>query len=94
MHGYAKDKLISLWEEGWNVFLGALQLLNEDDLMKTVTIRTQPLSAADAILRQVAHCSYHVGQIVFIGRWIKENDWKSLSIPEGGSVAYNKILSK
>ena len=90
----SKQELLSMWEEGWKVFLDTLGSLKEDDLVKTVTIRLQPLTVTDAILRQFAHYSYHVGQIVYIGRWLKNNEWQSLSIPKGGSARYNKSLGK
>ena len=94
VHPVSKEKLLTLWEEGWKVFLDTLESLQEDDLLKTVTIRTQALLVIDAINRQLAHYSYHVGQIVYIGRWLKDKDWQSLSIPKGNSNAYNKSLGK
>ena len=94
VHSVSKEKLLTLWEEGWKVFLDTLESLQEDDLLKTVTILTQPLLVIDAINRQLAHYSYHVGQIVYIGRWLKDKDWQSLSIPKGNSNAYNKSLGK
>jgi uncharacterized damage-inducible protein DinB len=82
VHAFSKEELIGQWEEGWKVFLDALEALGEDDLDKTITIRNQPLTVVDAINRQMAHYSYHVGQIVYLGRWIRNNEWKSLSIPK------------
>jgi hypothetical protein len=76
------------------VFLQTLEPLTEEDLLKQVTIRTQPLMVIDAINRQMAHYSYHVGQIVYLARWIKDAEWQSLSIPKGGSAAYNRDLKK
>lgn len=89
VHDLSKRELLALWEQGWHIFLGALQSLTEDDLLKTITIRQQPLTVVDAINRQLAHYSYHVGQIVYLGRWMKDSEWQSLSIPKGESVAYN-----
>jgi hypothetical protein len=43
----------------------------------------------EAINRQLAHYSYHVGQIVFLGKMICDDKWKSLSIPRGSSNEYN-----
>lgn len=80
-HSFTKIELMNKWEDGWKVFLNALDSLTTDDLLKTVHIRDQPLIVIDAINRQLAHYSYHVGQIVYLGRWQKEHDWKSLSIP-------------
>lgn len=78
----SKDQLMQRWQEGWQVFFNALHALTETDLEKTITIRSQPLVVVDAINRQLAHYSYHVGQIVYLGRWMKEADWQSLSIPK------------
>lgn len=90
----SKEELMRLWNEGWKVFLQSLESLQEDDLVKTVTIRSQPLSVVDAINRQMAHYSYHVGQIVYIGRWLKNESWQSLSVPKGSSEAYHHQLKK
>lgn len=87
-----KEQLINLWVEGWNVFLQTISSLTEADLCKTVSIRSEPLTVVDAINRQIAHYSYHVGQIVFIGKWIRNEDWLSLSIPKKGTEAFNKKM--
>ncbi|MGN6618387.1 MAG: DUF1572 family protein [Ilyomonas sp.] len=89
-----KDDLFSFWNEGWKCLLQTLQSLKEDDLMKTIHIRSEPLFAYDAILRQLAHYAYHVGQIITIARMIKDKDWKSLSIPKGSSQQYNEKMQK
>lgn len=83
-----REELLKKWEEGWACLFNTLENLAESDLQKTVTIRTQPLTVMDAILRQVAHYAYHAGQIVYIGKSLKGSDWNPLSIPKGGSAAY------
>jgi len=88
----SKEKVIDLWNEGWQCVMNALQTLQPADLMKTIYIRTEPLLVFDAILRQLAHYPYHVGQIIFIGKMIKGNQWQSLSIAKGQSNEYNKQL--
>lgn len=87
--GYNKEKLLQLWEEGWNVLIATLQDLQEEDLLKHTYIRKEPLTVADAIIRQMAHYPSHVGQIVYIGKLIKQDEWTSLSIEKGKSEAYN-----
>jgi hypothetical protein len=89
-HPFTKQQLLDKWNEGWTVFLDTLTSLKEEDLTKTITIRMQPLTVVDAINRQLAHYSYHVGQIVYLGRWIKSEEWKSLSIPKGASEQFNE----
>ena len=82
--------VITLWEKGWDCFLSALRDLNDDDLLKTIHIRSEPLSVVDAINRQLSHYPYHVGQIVYLARLFRGDDWQSLSIPKGDSQAFNK----
>jgi hypothetical protein len=89
-----KSELLQLWDDGWVVLLTTLDELSNDDLDKMVTIREKELTVADALHRSLAHVSYHVGQIVFIARMIVAKEWKSLSIPRGGSNAYNQNPDK
>ena len=88
----SKQQLLGLWEEGWNVFLDTLESLKEQDLLKTITIRNQPLLVIDAVNRQMAHYSSHVGQIIYIGRLIKADQWETLSIPKKGPEQFNQVM--
>lgn len=85
----SREALLKTWEEGWNCLFKALNALTEEDLSKTVYIRNQGCTVADAIGRQLAHYPYHIGQIVFIGKMVRNEQWHSLSIPKGGSKSYN-----
>jgi hypothetical protein len=77
----SREELFACWEKGWDTFLNTLNKINENDLLKTVTIRNEPHSVIQAIERQMYHYSYHVGQIVYIAKQIKSKDWKTLTIP-------------
>lgn len=90
----SKTDLIALWEEGWLCLLSTLRSLKEEDLMKTITIRHEPLIAIDAINRQLAHYPHHVGQIIYIGKLIKDSGWQSLSIPRGASDTFNQQMKE
>ena len=90
----SKQQLLQLWRDGWAVLFNALQSLSEHDLLKNITIRQQPLHVIDAINRQLAHYSYHVGQIVYLGKWQQGKSWQTLSIPKGGSQAFTERLKK
>ncbi len=90
VHKYNKQQLVEMWEKGWDCFLNALTSLTENDLLKTIYIREEPLIVIDAINRQLAHYPHHVGQIIYIGKLIKDTGWESLSIEKGKSEAYNK----
>lgn len=84
-----RQELLELWEEGWACLFAALDTVGADDLDRIVYIRNQGHTAMEAINRQLAHYPYHVGQIVFIGKMIAGGSWASLSIPRGGSNAFN-----
>ena len=87
-----REEILADWTRGWDVLLATLATLTEADLTRTVTIRAQPLTVADALLRSLAHVSYHVGQIVYLAKAARGGDWTSLSIPPGQSEQYNASL--
>ncbi|MBC7388347.1 MAG: DUF1572 family protein [Opitutaceae bacterium] len=83
-----KQEMLDRWTEGWKVFLDALRHLKGEDLEKIIYIRNEGHTVLEAINRQLAHYSYHIGQIVFIGK-LCANKWESLSIPKGNSKHFN-----
>jgi hypothetical protein len=83
------EKVRALWDEGWKCLFDALNPLTDNDLQKIVYIRNEGHSVVEAINRQLAHYAYHVGQIVMLGKMQRGSDWASLSIPRGGTSAYN-----
>ncbi|HBJ01515.1 MAG TPA: hypothetical protein DDY89_13120 [Lysinibacillus sp.] len=87
-----KEAILAVWEEGWQVFLGALATITESDLQGYVTIRGEKLAVIDAIERQMAHYSQHIGQIIYIAKQVKGSDWQTLSIAKGQSQAFNKAM--
>ncbi len=90
----SKQDLIDFWETGWSLVLSVISSLTDEQLIQDVTIRTEKLKAYDAVLRQLAHYSYHIGQIVTIAKMIKDKDFISLSIPKGTSAAFNNAVSE
>ncbi len=74
--------------KGWNTLLDTLTSLTEQDLLRTIYIRGEGHTVIDAIERQLSHYSYHIGQIVFIGKLVRGEQWNSLSIPKGKSKEY------
>lgn len=84
-----KDQLMQRWEAGWECFEHALDSIYEEDLQEIIYIRNEGHSIMDALNRQLAHYSYHVGQIVFIAKMLKQSEWNSLSIALNKSASYN-----
>jgi hypothetical protein len=89
----SKEQLIELWEKGWQCLLDALNALTEDDLLKTIYIRSEGLLVVDAINRQLAHYPYHVGQIIYVAKIIISNNWQNLSIAKGNSSQFNNQMN-
>ncbi|MBR9845148.1 MAG: DUF1572 domain-containing protein [Algicola sp.] len=85
-----KNELQEYWNKGWTCLFDAVKPLTEDDLERIIYIRNQGHTITEAINRQLAHYAYHTGQLVFLGKLLKGNDWVSLSIPKGKSKTYNQ----
>jgi hypothetical protein len=85
-----KEELLKKWNAGWLCLFNALNSLTDADLTKLIYIRNQGQTVVEAINRQLCHYSYHIGQIVFIGKMICNENWVSLSIPKGNSILYNQ----
>ena len=85
-----RDALLSQWEAGWNALFSALAALTDEQLQSTVTIRQQSLTVLEALHRSLAHVAYHVGQIVYVAKAIRNHEWNYLSIPPGQSATYNQ----
>lgn len=95
MHNDAKrEEVLTSWEQNWQLVFETLNSLRPEDLERTVTIRGEPHTVLQAINRQVAHYAYHVGQIVFLAKHLKGDEWKTLSVPKGQSETYNATLLK
>jgi nitroreductase len=90
--GPDRSTLLARWDEAWAVLFQTLDGLTPADLMRTVAIRAEPHTVVQALLRQVSHYGYHVGQIVSGARALVGVRWRSLSVPRGGSVAYNQSM--
>ncbi len=84
-----KQTMIAAWEEGWNCLFTALEPLKAEDLSRLIYIRNEGQSVMEAIQRQLAHYSLHVGQIIYQAKAIVGDKFQSLSIPKGQSAAFN-----
>lgn len=85
----SREEMLSKWEEGWQCLFHALDPLQEEDLGRMIYIRNMGHTVTEAINRQLAHYAYHVGQIVMLGKMVSAGPWQSLSIPKGGTQAFN-----
>lgn len=88
-----RAELMAMWETGWSCLFAALAPLTDADLGRTVRIRGEAHSVMQAIHRQVAHYSYHVGQIVLLAKHFAGAGWESLSVPRGRSAEFNQKVA-
>ena len=86
----SRAELTDKWERGWHALFDALGSITDADLPSRIRIRHQPLRIDEALHRSLAHTTYHVGQIVFLAKQLRGEQWKCLSIPLGASRAYNE----
>lgn len=92
VRGQSRAEILAEWERGWGVLFDTLHSLTAEDLGRTVTIRGEPHTIHRAVLRQVSHYGYHVGQIVQLARHLVGDSWKTLSIARGESDAFNRKM--
>nr|WP_321234270.1 DUF1572 family protein [uncultured Psychroserpens sp.] len=85
-----REELIAYWNKGWDCLFNAIRPLTSENLEHIIYIRNQGHTVTEAINRQLAHYAYHIGQLVFLGKLTKGENWKSLSIPKGKSTTYNQ----
>ncbi len=88
--GTTREQLLQWWEEGWQLVFNALEPLQPEDAMRTVMIRQEPHTIVQAVNRQLTHYATHVGQIVFLVKHLKANEWQTLSVPRGQSEQFNQ----
>lgn len=87
-----REELMKKWEEGWACLFHALNSITDFDLDKIVFIRGEGHTVLEAINRQIAHYSYHVGQIVYISKIRANKEWISMSIPRNKSADFNSKM--
>jgi Protein of unknown function (DUF1572) len=87
-----RAEVIEWWENGWRYVFDAIEPLRPEDVMRTVTILQQPYTVLQAINRQLGHYATHVGQIIFLAKYLKSTDWKTLSVQRGQSEQFNQMM--
>ncbi len=91
---WSREEITAMWESGFAVIDREVGALTEAHLTQSVTIRGVPLTVHAALCRSIAHVSHHTGQIITLARQSYVGEWPSLSIPKGGSTAYNANPTK
>ena len=85
-----KSEMLELWEKGWKCLFDTINSLEEKDIDTIIYIRNQGHTVLEAINRQTCHYPYHIGQLVYVAKMIKNEEWKTLSVARNKSSEYNK----
>ncbi len=85
-----KEEVMAFWQKGWDCFLQTLNTIEPQQLSTIIYIRNEGHTVLEAINRQLAHYPYHIGQIIFYAKMLKNTEWNSLSIPKNKSTSYNQ----
>jgi hypothetical protein len=89
-----REEVLRWWEQAWEHVFSALDSLNRKTLQRTVTIRSEPHTVMQALNRALAHYAQHIGQIVFLAKHLRSEQWRTLSIPRGKSEDYKTASPK
>ena len=87
---HSLQEMTEAWDSAWNLVFNTLKSIDDDSFHQQVFIRKEGHTIIEAVNRQLGHYAYHTGQIVYIAKSILGDNWRSLSIPKGGSEEYNK----
>lgn len=86
--GETRAEVEAAWARGWEILEGTLASLAADDLLRTIQVRGESMTALSALNRALAHLAGHVGQITLLAKHYAGPEWQTLSIPRGQSKTY------
>jgi hypothetical protein len=86
-----RTDLMRRWEESFQLVFDNIAALTAEDFDRTITIRGEPHTILQAMSRSMLHTAYHVGQILYVGKYLRGAEWIMLSIPKGRSEEFNTM---
>jgi hypothetical protein len=81
MAGEIRADVVARWDAGWRALERTLEQLTPADLVRTVTIRAEPMTVVQALGRALAHQAQHAGQVVLLAKHFAGPAWTTLSMP-------------
>jgi len=91
LDGEARAVLMGKWEDGWAKFFGTLDELSEEDLTKEIQVRWRKQPALEGVYQQAMHAAQHCGQMIYLAKLYRGEDWKYLTIAKGKTDEYNAM---
>jgi Protein of unknown function (DUF1572) len=89
-----RESLLEFWEKSWQILFDSIEPLTVEDFAKTITIRGQSHTICEAINRQSMHYAYHIGQIAFLAKHFRCENWQTLSVAKNKSGEFNKFMAE
>ncbi|MCM3783445.1 DUF1572 domain-containing protein [Neobacillus mesonae] len=77
-----KDELIELTNQSYRDVKETIQQMSEEDFMKTQQIRNREHINLDVLLKCVTHFSEHLGQMLYLAKMLKDQNFVTASIPK------------
>ena len=90
----SREEMLKQWENGWAVLWEALNQITDGNIHNSISIRGEKDTVLDAVLQQLAHYTYHIGQIIYAAKIIKNDDWKNRFIPKSKSGKHHSEMLK
>ena len=88
--GDTREAVMRRWDEGWSKLFASLDELNGEDLTRNVQVRWRKYPALEGIYQQVVHAAQHSGQIIYLAKLCRGEEWVYLTIPKGKSEEHNR----
>jgi len=82
-----RTHLMAQWDAGWGALEETIESLSQTNSQQIITIRGEPHTVQQALLRGLSHAAYHTGQILYLVRlWKPDAPW--LTIAPGKSQSH------
>jgi hypothetical protein len=85
----SKSEIMEIWDKSWEILFKTLNRINDENRSDTIIFHGEEHIVLDLLLQQLTDYTYHIGQIVFIGKMLKNSDWKTLSVEKNQSSLFN-----
>lgn len=90
-----RANLMADWDAAWQIVKATLANLTEVDLARTVTIRGEPHTVLQALLRGVSHTAYHAGQVLYVARLVEPGaPWLTIAPGQSRQHGPGRYLEK
>jgi len=77
---WSKHELVTIVNDSFSETIETLKTMNQERLSESQTVRGRERSHLDMFIQCATHFSEHMGQIFYIGKIIKDEDYKTTSL--------------